>query len=147
MGRTLEGPNSSYPLSKTATYELGIKTNTHCAPEKRGESEVEVTSNGSAKSPTTQYTGCSIAQTTNTQSNGTSRRRASIRNLIDEELQEKYEKGLCFKCYEKYSPHHVCNNKQFHMMLVEVVVQKEEGVAPWRNKPKMHWEPGETTIF
>ncbi|KAJ1375248.1 Aspartic peptidase domain superfamily [Sesbania bispinosa] len=39
--------------------------------------------------------------------------------LSNEELQEKYKKGLCFRCDEKCGPDHVCKNKQFCMLLLD----------------------------
>ncbi|KAJ1437554.1 Retrotransposon gag domain [Sesbania bispinosa] len=42
-----------------------------------------------------------------------------FKRLSNEELQEKYKKGLCFRCYEKFGPDHVCKNKKFRMLLLD----------------------------
>lgn len=41
---------------------------------------------------------------------GAPRRESSTRRLSDMEIREKHDKGLCFKCDEKYSPNHHCKS-------------------------------------
>ena len=50
-----------------------------------------------------------------------------FRRLSYTEMLEKKEKGLCFKCDEKFGPNHVCKFKQFRIMLMEESEEEEEG--------------------
>ncbi|KAL2455358.1 RNA-directed DNA polymerase [Abeliophyllum distichum] len=42
-----------------------------------------------------------------------------FRRLSEAELQAKKEKGLCFKCDEKYTIGHRCKNKELQVLLVQ----------------------------
>lgn len=46
--------------------------------------------------------------------------------LSDAEMQEKVRKGECFRCEEKYSPTHVCKNKQFEVIILAEEEEEEE---------------------
>ena len=67
-----------------------------------------------------------------------------FRRLTDAELKNKSLKGLCFRCNEKFSPGHVCANKQFQVLLLEENVEGEN----YGEKPKevgcefKFWDPG-----
>ncbi|XP_074324569.1 uncharacterized protein LOC141661456 [Apium graveolens] len=39
-----------------------------------------------------------------------------FRRLSEAEMQEKREKGLCFRCDEKYGPGHRCKNKELQVL-------------------------------
>ncbi|WVY99948.1 hypothetical protein V8G54_026018 [Vigna mungo] len=41
-------------------------------------------------------------------------------------MQDKIEKGICFRCDEKYNSNHICRNKQFHMLLVTEATAEEQ---------------------
>lgn len=43
---------------------------------------------------------------------------STFKRLSEAELQAKREKGLCFRCDEKYSVGHRCRNKELHVMLI-----------------------------
>jgi hypothetical protein len=40
-----------------------------------------------------------------------------FRRLTNTELLDKL--GLCFRCDEKFSPGHICTNKQFNVLIME----------------------------
>ena len=42
-----------------------------------------------------------------------------FRLLSDEEYKEKRTKGLCFHYDERFTPEHVCKNKNFRLMIIE----------------------------
>jgi len=42
-----------------------------------------------------------------------------FRRLSDAEFQERAEKGLCYCCDGKFSPGHICPNKQFQVLIWE----------------------------
>ena len=49
-----------------------------------------------------------------------------------EECREKRIKGLCFACDERYTPDHVCENKQFKFLIIEE--ELDVGVEPeWQD--------------
>lgn len=48
------------------------------------------------------------------------------RKITDNEFQRKRERGLCFKCDEKYSPSHRCKNKEVRELRVLLVNGAEE---------------------
>ncbi|KAL2894117.1 Retrotransposon-derived protein PEG10 [Bienertia sinuspersici] len=48
-----------------------------------------------------------------------------VRRLSEKELQEKREKGLCFRCDEKWSVNHRCRRKELSILLSQV---EDEGV-------------------
>jgi hypothetical protein len=45
-----------------------------------------------------------------------------IKRLTQEELKERQENGLCFKCNEKYSPGHRCKR----LFMIEVYMREDE---------------------
>lgn len=49
-----------------------------------------------------------------------------IQNLPEEEYREKVRRGICFYCNKKFGPNHVCKNRQFHLMIVEEVEERDE---------------------
>lgn len=52
----------------------------------------------------------------------------TFQRLNDEEMQDKIEKGLCFRCDEKYNSNHIFRNKQFHMLFItEATAEEQEG--------------------
>ncbi|WVZ20087.1 hypothetical protein V8G54_007409 [Vigna mungo] len=52
------------------------------------------------------------------------------KRLTEEEENEKRRRGLCFRCDERYSPGHVCRNKQLHVILLGQEEGVEEDEAP-----------------
>lgn len=42
-----------------------------------------------------------------------------FRKLIEAELQSKRERGLCYKCDEKFSPGHRCRNRELQVVLLQ----------------------------
>ncbi|KAG9454443.1 hypothetical protein H6P81_007347 [Aristolochia fimbriata] len=46
------------------------------------------------------------------------RNSGNFRRLSDTELQSKLERGLCFRCDERYSPGHRCRSEQLQFLLV-----------------------------
>ena len=49
----------------------------------------------------------------------------NARLLPQTEYHERRRKGLCFTCDEKYTPKHICKNKQYKVMILEDI--EEEG--------------------
>ena len=43
----------------------------------------------------------------------------SVRRFSEAEIQKRREKGLCFKCDEKYYFGHVCKNKELQILILE----------------------------
>ncbi|KAL9444267.1 hypothetical protein AB3S75_017449 [Citrus x aurantiifolia] len=56
-----------------------------------------------------------------------------VRRLSDSELQKKREKGLCYRCDEKWAPGHRCKKKELAVLLTydmdEAEQEEEEGLA------------------
>ncbi|XP_022881659.1 uncharacterized protein LOC111398794 [Olea europaea var. sylvestris] len=48
-----------------------------------------------------------------------------FRKLSRAEIQTKKEKGLCFRCDEKFQPGHKCRNKEFQVLLVDEEEERE----------------------
>lgn len=48
------------------------------------------------------------------------------RQLSNDEFRMKIEKGLCFRCDEKYHPSHRCNNRQIKVMITLEEEENEE---------------------
>ena len=44
---------------------------------------------------------------------------APYRRLTEDELQDKREKGICYRCDERFFVGHRCKNRQFQVLLVE----------------------------
>ena len=42
-----------------------------------------------------------------------------LKHLSNEEYREKRLKGLCFFCEERFTPEHVCKNKNLRFMIIE----------------------------
>nr|KYP52090.1 Retrotransposable element Tf2 [Cajanus cajan] len=61
------------------------------------------------------------------------------KNMTDAEYQERRRKGICFRCEEKYSPGHVCKNKQIRIMLLE------EGVEEMEEEEEIQWSGKSST--
>ena len=49
--------------------------------------------------------------------------KVAIRRFINAEIQQRREKGLCYRCDEKYSPGHRCKRRELNIL----VLQEEEG--------------------
>ena len=84
--------HNSYSSSKTITMETGPKIsmqNVHQGENSRVGSIIDKL-NGTFKS-----------------------KGRGFKRLSNTELQDKIRKVLCFRCDQKYSPHHICKNKQF----------------------------------
>ncbi|PNX80994.1 hypothetical protein L195_g037008 [Trifolium pratense] len=43
----------------------------------------------------------------------------NLGDFTDTELPDKLTKGLCVRCDEKFSPGHICTNKQFNVLIME----------------------------
>jgi hypothetical protein len=87
--------NKSYPSNRTVT--------------------VDTTNKGNHTKPATNTTA---GDTSGTKNSGSFRNRP-FKRLTDEELQDKFTKGLCFRCDERFSPGHICPNKQFKVLIME----------------------------
>lgn len=59
------------------------------------------------------------------------RREAPIKRMTDIEWRSKREKGLCFRCEEKYTIGHRCKNRELRVLLVQDC--EEEGAADYEN--------------
>lgn len=59
------------------------------------------------------------------------RREAPIKRMTDIEWRSKREKGLCFRCEEKYTIGHRCKNQELRVLLVQDC--EEEGAADYEN--------------
>lgn len=57
---------------------------------------------------------------------GEVRKERSMKRLPDVEFQARKEKGLCFKCNEKYSAYHKCKMKEQQELRMFVVVNENE---------------------
>ena len=55
------------------------------------------------------------------------RRTREIRRLTDREWQEKKDKGLCFRCDEKWSIGHRCRRKELSVLLTYEEEEEDEG--------------------
>ena len=58
----------------------------------------------------------------------------TFRRLTDSKLQAKREKGLCFRCDEKYIVGHRCKNMEIHVLVVndeggELRPEEEYGIV------------------
>ena len=53
-----------------------------------------------------------------------------FRPLLDSENKERRLKGLCFTYDEKFSPEHICKNKNFRLMVLERDEDLEEPASP-----------------
>ncbi|XP_022848903.1 uncharacterized protein LOC111371244 [Olea europaea var. sylvestris] len=51
---------------------------------------------------------------------------SSFKKLSDVELQLKRERGLCYRCDEKFQPGHKCRNKELHVLVVQGEEEGEE---------------------
>ncbi|KAJ1413258.1 Retrotransposon gag domain [Sesbania bispinosa] len=103
-GRTV-GNYRSFPSSRTVTVDTNPGSKT-----KGSDSSIRGNSSSRANNNTGGFKG-------NT---------GGFKRLSNEEQQEKYKKGLCFRCDEKFGPEHVCKNKQFHMLLLDEGEGEEE---------------------
>ena len=56
-----------------------------------------------------------------------------FRKLSDSEWQEKREKGLCFRCDEKFTMGHRCKKKELRVVLVS-----DEEEADWEEIDQAH---------
>lgn len=59
----------------------------------------------------------------------TVRKEAPYKRLSEEEYRKRREKGLCFKCDEKYTAGHRCKNQQLRVFMVhddELLTLEEE---------------------
>ncbi|WVZ15409.1 hypothetical protein V8G54_012975 [Vigna mungo] len=77
--------------------------------------------NAHSKSPTFSREGSTSSS---------NRRGMGYKRLTEEEENEKRRRGLCFRCDERYSPGHVCRNKQLHVILLGQEEGVEEDEAP-----------------
>lgn len=56
------------------------------------------------------------------------RRDQSVRRLTDSELQAKRDKGICYRCDEKWAPGHRCKQKELRVLLcTDETVDEEMG--------------------
>lgn len=54
------------------------------------------------------------------------RKEGNYRHLFDKEFRSKLEKGICFRCDERYYPGYKCRFKQFRMMIASVEEEERE---------------------
>ncbi|KAJ1416092.1 Zinc finger, RING-type [Sesbania bispinosa] len=66
--------------------------------------------------------------TTNRPNGALRSRGGGFKWFSDAELQE-IKKGQCFRCHKKHGPDHVCQNKQFAVMLLEEDYWEMEGAS------------------
>ena len=69
-----------------------------------------------------------------TDRNPSTRSDSSYRRLTEAELLEKREKGLCYRCDEKFGPRHVCKRKELQVLLDEDVEEEEKWVEAHNSK-------------
>lgn len=64
----------------------------------------------------------------------------TFKRLSEAEFQAKNEKGLCFKCDEKYSIGHKCQNKELQVMVIldEKILEEIEDVGKDSQKMEMN---------
>ena len=57
-----------------------------------------------------------------------------IRRLTDSEMQAKREKGLCYRCADKWSPGHRCRKKKLSILVTsdDILTKDEEEEEPTR---------------
>ena len=63
-----------------------------------------------------------------------------IKRLSDAEFRSRLDKGLCFKCNEKYTPGHRCRVKEKRELMLFIMNEEESK----EEEGKMEEEPGET---
>lgn len=54
----------------------------------------------------------------------------AFKKLSDKDMARKRERGLCFKCDEKFGLNHQCKNKQFQVMVLKTI----EDDAEWNGE-------------
>ena len=77
----------------------------------------------------------------------TARFSGEVRRLSDSELQKKREKGLCYRCDEKWAPGHRCKKKELTVLLTydmdEAEQEEEEGsgeaIPNWKRPKLIKW--------
>lgn len=103
MGASSGGrPIRTYNNTRTVTWEPGNKS----------------------QSQAVSGAGSSVGEVSHTKPVSSFRGRG-FRRLTDAEMQERSKKGLCFRCDEKFSPGHVCSNKQLQVLLLEEDIENE----------------------
>ena len=50
---------------------------------------------------------------------GTNKFQPSFKRFSDVELQRRRERGLCYKCDEKFHPGHLCKNKELQVLVFQ----------------------------
>lgn len=53
--------------------------------------------------------------------------KGSFKRMTDSEMRARREKGLCYKCDEKFSPGHRCKKKELQALMVTVIQEEENG--------------------
>lgn len=53
-----------------------------------------------------------------------------LKRLTDVELQKKRDKGLCYRCKEKFKPDHKCSNRELQVLVVQEENRMEQVEAP-----------------
>lgn len=57
-------------------------------------------------------------------------REGGFKKLTEEEYQRRQEKGICFRCDEKFTPGHRCKNKQLNVLILSEEAENElEAIA------------------
>ncbi|XP_052202680.1 uncharacterized protein LOC127808263 [Diospyros lotus] len=69
-----------------------------------------------------------VSQASNKLSVAGSGSNVPFKRLSEAERKAKREKGLCFRCDEKYLVSHQCKNKELHVMMIYDEEMEEEGV-------------------
>ena len=62
------------------------------------------------------------------------------RRLSPEELTEREKKGLCFRCGERWGPDHICQMKQYHILLWEEGEEEEAARTTMLVEPNLGQE-------
>ncbi|KAL8155196.1 hypothetical protein AgCh_000540 [Apium graveolens] len=73
--------------------------------------------NGSISPRTTISSGHSVLSTGNSNGYPAARQVGEVRRLTDNKLQAKREKGLCYRCDDKWSLRNQCKRKELSMLL------------------------------
>lgn len=81
-------------------------------------------------SPTQSSTGSISPRSYAQSSQSTARSGGEVRRLSDAELQSKREKGMCYRCDDKWSVGHKCKRKELSVLLTCEGEEEEPELSP-----------------
>lgn len=58
--------------------------------------------------------------------NVSNKKEAPMKRLSDAEFRDRLDKGLCFRCNEKYAPGHQCKFREYRQLMLFITNEEEE---------------------